>query len=122
MFEGLLGERVLAQQQIVAALCDLADRVRASGSHPKRRMRRLRGRRFDDDVVELPEFAAVGERYFRHKGFGDDLDGLLEARLGLLQGYAEPGEFIVAIALADPEIEPAARQQIEGRGLLGKQN
>src|SRR5207253_7858443 len=35
---------------------------------------------------------------------------------------AEPGEFIVAVALPDPEIEPAAGQEIEGRRLLGQQH
>src|SRR5439155_4221823 len=33
----------------------------------------------------------------------------------------ETGEFVVAIPLADTEIEPSAGQQVEGRGLLGEQ-
>ena len=36
-------------------------------------------------------------------------------------GTQKPGELVVAVAAADPEIEPAAGQQVEGRGLLGKQ-
>jgi hypothetical protein len=43
--------------------------------------------------------------------------------LGRLRGRdAEAGEFVSPIALADPEIEPAIRQQVEGRGLLGDQD
>src|SRR6516225_2494767 len=122
LFEDLLGNRVLTQQHIVAAPGDLADRVRAACPHPKRRMRLLRGRRFDKDLVELPIFAAMGERLLRDKGLGDDLEPLLEARVGLLQGYAEAGEFVVAVALADAEIESAAGQEIERRRLLGQQN
>src|SRR5205823_246087 len=50
------------------------------------------------------------------------LERFLEARISLLQGYAEPGEFVVAVALADAEIEPAAGQQVECRRLLGEQH
>src|SRR5205085_11097662 len=35
---------------------------------------------------------------------------------------AEAGELVVAIALADAEIEPAAGQQVEGGGLFGQEN
>ena len=35
---------------------------------------------------------------------------------------SEAGEFVVPVALADPEIEPAARQQIERRRLLRQQH
>ena len=34
----------------------------------------------------------------------------------------KPCELVAAIALADAEIEPPVRQQIEGRGLLGDQD
>ncbi len=61
------------------------------------------------------------ERRFRGKGLGDDVERFLEARVGLLQGYAEPGEFVVTITLADAEIEPAARQQVECGRLFGQQ-
>ena len=37
-------------------------------------------------------------------------------------GIAETGELVIAVALADPEIEPPAGQQVEGRGLLGQQH
>src|SRR6516164_5461376 len=118
LLEGFLGERVLSQQHVIAAAHDLVHRARAARPHPEWRMRFLRGRRLDDDVVELTIFAAVGKWRVGGKGLGDDLERLLKPRVGLLQGYAEPGEFIVAVALADPEIEPAAGQEIEGRRLL----
>ncbi len=47
---------------------------------------------------------------------------LVEAALGLLRRHREPGELVVAIALADPEIEPAAGQEVERRGLFGEQH
>ena len=47
---------------------------------------------------------------------------LVEARIGLLHRHAEPGELVVAVALADAEIEPSAGQQIECGGLLGQQH
>jgi hypothetical protein len=51
-----------------------------------------------------------------------DLHRLVEA-LGRLVGCdAEPGELAVAIALADAEIEPAVRQQVERRRLLGDEH
>ena len=50
------------------------------------------------------------------------LEAFVEPRVGLLHRHAEPGELVVAVALADAEIEPAAGQEIEGRGLLGQQH
>src|SRR5581483_11828695 len=58
----------LIEQQIVAALGDLPDRIRIAGGHPDRRMRLLRGRRLDDDVVETPEFSLVREALLRGPG------------------------------------------------------
>src|SRR6202008_4849118 len=97
--EGFLGESVLSEQHIIAATDDLVHRVRAARSHPERRVRLLCGRRFDDDVLVLPILAAMRERGFRDEGLGDDFERFLEARVGLLQGYAEPGEFVVTVAL-----------------------
>ena len=113
---------MLAQQHVVAALGDLADRVGAARPHPERRMRFLRGRRLDDDVVELPIFAAMRERRFRDKGLGDHVERFLEALVGLLHRHAKAGKLVPAIAFADAEIEPPAGQQVEGRGLLGQQH
>src|SRR6185437_16584753 len=93
-----------------------------AGALPERRMRALHARRLDDDVLELPEPAAMAERRLRGPGAGDDVDRFLEPRLGFLHGDAEADELVVAIALADAEIEPAAGQQVEGRRLLGEQH
>ena len=56
-----LGRRILVEDQVEAALRGAADRGLAAGRDPERRMRLLRRRRLDHDVVELPEFAAVRE-------------------------------------------------------------
>ena len=49
----------LIEQKVVATLGHLADRIRAAGGHPHRRMRLLCGRRLDDDVGEVPVFAPM---------------------------------------------------------------
>ena len=73
----------LIQQQVVAARRHPADRVGMAGALPERRMRLLNGRRLDDDVVELPVLAVEAEPLVRRPGLRDDVDGFLEARLGL---------------------------------------
>jgi len=83
-------------------------------------MRPLRRRRLHHDVVELPELSAVREAFARHERLGHDLDRFLEPRLGLLRGYTEAGELVVPVAPADAEVEPAAGNEIERRGLLGQ--
>src|SRR5436305_12978474 len=57
----------------------------------------------------------VGERIYDYR------ERLFEARISLFHIDAESGELVVAVTLADPEIEPAARQQIQRRRLLGEQ-
>jgi hypothetical protein len=84
-------------------------------------MRALRGRRLDDDVVVLPVMPAVTERGVIDEGLGNDRQRLVETRVGFFHIDAETGEFVVAVPLADAEIEPAAGQQVQGRGLLGEQ-
>ena len=111
----------LVEQEIIAAGGDPADRIRAAGAHPHRRMRFLRGRRLDDDVLELPVFALMREALLRRPGFDDDIERLVEARVGFRDRHAESGEFVVAVTLAGAEIEPAAGEQIDGGGLLGEQ-
>src|SRR5690348_1182204 len=49
-----LGQIVLPEQQIVAAPRHLGNRALAAGAHPERRMRPLRRRWLNDDVVVLP--------------------------------------------------------------------
>ena len=80
------------------------------------------GRRLDDDIVELPILPAMGERLVGGPRLEDHLERLVEPRVGFLHRHAEAGKLVVAIALADTEIEPPAGQQIEGRGLLGEQH
>ena len=65
---------------------------------------------------------AVGKRLVDGPRLEDDVEAFVEARVGLLHRHAEPGEFVVAVALADTEIEPAAGQEIERRRLLGQQH
>jgi hypothetical protein len=120
LIEGLRGERVLAEQHVIATPGDLADRVCAAGPHPERWMRFLLRWRLNDDVVELPILAPMRERRFRGEGFGDDVHRLLKARLGLFQRDAEAGEFVVPVAFADPEIKPAAGQKVKRRCLLSQ--
>ena len=52
----------------------------------------------------MAERRVIGERV------GDDVERLVEARVRLFHIDAEPGEFVIAVALADPEIEPSAGQ------------
>ena len=59
MADDVLGQIVLPEQQIVAAPRYLGDRALAAGAHPKGRVRPLRRRRLDDDVVELPVAALM---------------------------------------------------------------
>src|SRR5262247_3281441 len=47
---------------------------------------------------------------------------IASAGCGLRHGHGEAGELVVAVALADPEVEAAAREQVERRGLLGQQH
>jgi hypothetical protein len=63
----------------------------------------------------------VTERGVVDKGLGDHRERFVETRIGLCHIDAEASEFVVAIALADAEIEPAAGQQVQGRGLFGEQ-
>ena len=50
------------------------------------------------------------------------LDGFVEPRLRLFRPDAKAGEFVVPIALANAEIEPAAGDQIERGRLLSQQH
>ena len=64
---------------------------------------------------------AVRERLVGGPCLDDHVEAFVKARIGLGDGHAEADELVVAIALADPEIEPPAGQQIERRRLLGEQ-
>ena len=106
----LLGRGILIEDQVEAALGGAADRGVAGGRDPERRMRLLRRRRLDHDVVELPEPAAMREALARDERLGHHLDRFLEARLGLLDRDAEARELVVPVALADAEIEAGRRR------------
>ena len=61
-------------------------------------------------------------RRVRGPGSGHDFDAFVEARIRLFHGDTEPGEFAVPVPFADTEIDPPARQQVEGGDLLGQQH
>src|SRR5215471_6124339 len=54
-----IGRRNLIEEQIVALARGAADRFRAAGTEPERRVRLLDRARLDDDVVETPALAVV---------------------------------------------------------------
>src|SRR5215472_13117654 len=63
----------LVEQQIVTFACGTADRLGAAGTEPERRMRLLDRARLDDDVVEPPALALVGEPARRRPRLADHL-------------------------------------------------
>ena len=64
----------------------------------------------------------VAEALVRGPRFEDQPERFLVTLQRFFLRNAEALELDVAVALADAEIEPAARQQVEGRGLLGEQH
>ena len=114
--------RKLVEQEIEAAPRAGGDRAVAAGRQPHRRMRPLVRRRFDNHLVEAEEAATVGERSVGGERAHQHVEHLLEARLGLGGRHGEACELVVAVAFADSEIEPAVREKIQGRNLLGKQH
>ena len=118
----IVRRRVLSEQKIEAAFGNVADRALAAGAHPDLRVRLLRRWRLDDDVVEPPVLAVMREALLRRPRLQQHLERFLEPRVGFLHRHVEAGEFVVAIAFADAEIEPPARQQVQRRRLLGQQH
>ena len=102
----------LVEQEVVPAGGDLADALGVARALPERRVWLLVGRRLHDDVVELSVFAVERETFVRDPGLRDDVDGFLEPSAAFFHRNAEAGEFVVAVAFADAEIEPSAGQQI----------
>ena len=96
--------------------------MRIAGGDPERRMRALRRRRLDHDVLEMKKAAVVREALARREGARHHLERLLEARFRLIRRDLEALELAVPVALADAEIEAAVGQQIERGGLLGQQH
>ena len=118
----LAGAGILIEDQVEAARRGAADRMFAAGRHPQRRIRLLRRRRFDHDVLEMPKAAVVGKPLARRPRPRHHRDRLLEARLGLFGRDRKTLELAVPVALADAEIETAAGDQIEGGRLFGEQH
>ena len=116
------GRGDLIEQQVVAIARGAADRLRAAGAEPERRMRLLDRARLDDDIVVAPALALIGEPAGRGPRLADYFHRLVEALGRLLGRDAEAGKFVRAITFADAEIEPPVRQEIEGRGLLGDED
>src|SRR5262245_47814511 len=121
-FADLLRRRELVKQKITAAARASRDRGLAAGGQPQWRMRPLVRWRFDDYRVEAKEAAMVGKGLLRGERTQEHIQHLFEARLGLLGRHGKAREFVMAIALAHPKIEPASRQKIQGCNLLGKQH
>src|SRR5215831_4676 len=114
--------RVLPEEQVESVGGDLADRALAARAHPDLRVRFLRRWRLDHDVVELPVLAPMAEGLVGGPRLQQDFEALLEPRVGFLHRHAEARELVVAIALADSEIEPTPGQEIERRGLFRQQH
>ena len=114
--------RVLIEDQPETARRRAADRRLAARRDPERRMRLLGRRWLDHDVIESPELSLMRKPLTGGPGLGDDSERLFEPRVGLLLRNVEAAELVVAVALADTEIEPAARHHVEHRRLLGEQH
>jgi hypothetical protein len=69
----------------------------------------------------LPVHAVVGKALLRAPRQLEDLDALVEASRGLGGIDAETVELVEAISPTDAEVEAAARQHVDRRGLLGEQ-
>jgi DNA-binding transcriptional LysR family regulator len=85
-------------------------------------VRLLSGRRFDDDIREPPEASGEREAVGRGPRLHQDRQRFGKASVGFSRGNAKSFELRVAVAFADPEMEPPAREHIEGRRLFGQQH
>src|SRR5262249_22319990 len=98
---------ILIENEVESARGGAPDRIRIAGGHPERRMRLLRRRWLDHDVLELPIATLVRKPRPCRPGARHHFERLLEARLRLLRCNLKSLEFAVAITLANAEIEPA---------------
>ena len=121
-FPGAAERGELVEQDVEPGFGDPGDGFVGAGAGPQRRVGLLHHRRFDHDIAVLPVLAVVAEALLRGPGFEDQPERFLVPLQRFFLRDAEALELDVAVALADAEIEPAARQQVEGRGLLGEQH
>jgi hypothetical protein len=70
------------------------------------------------DLAELEMPAGVGEVVLG-PGTAQDGDALFHARGPLPQGDAVAGELVGNVTEADAQVEAAAREDVDGRGVLG---
>src|SRR5262249_60478251 len=98
------------------------DRICAAGGQPQWRVWPLVWRRFDNHRIKAEVATTVGKGRVRSERTHEHVKYLLEARLGLVRRHGEASELVVPIAFAHSEIEPAAREKIQGRHLLRKQH
>ena len=98
------------------------DRRLSGGGDPDRRVGRLHRWGLDDDVVEGPVPAVVREPLPGRPRSQEHLERLLEARIGLVLIDVEAAELRVPVALADAEVDAAARDHVQRRRLLGEQD
>ena len=80
-------------------------------------MRFLHRLRIDAGLAEIVIFAVIAER-FALEGQQQNIDGLVEPRPAFAEVKAQPFELVGLIAAPQPDIQPAARQQIGGGDLL----
>jgi hypothetical protein len=85
-------------------------------------MRLLQRRRLDDDVLELPVLAVVGETLLAGERFHQQLEAFDVTLLRFAHRYAERIELFLAVAPTDTHLVASARQQIERGDLFGKQH
>ena len=83
-------------------------------------MRPLDARGFDHHFIKLPVSALVRPWGIRRPCLRHYLQAFLKARVRLLNRDVKPIEFLETVPLADPGIDPAFRQKVQGGDLFGK--
>ena len=96
-----------------------AKRVRMMRADPERRMRALERLRLERGVLELPELAGEGHARLGPEG-PHQPEPLVEARHPARRRDAEGGVDLRVPAEADPDVETAAGELIDGRQALGQ--
>jgi len=120
-FQDLVDRADLIEQHAASFLSSAADRRLAVRGQPDRRMRRLYRTRLDHDVPELPILPLVGKTHAAAQRLAQERQRLLKSLGSFRRVHSKALELLRLVAFADPEIETAARQQIERRDGLGKE-